>query len=186
MSANVLNNLVIIIVSISAAMVFLYVVKRASPEPTREKSNEFTSAVVAVIGTTYAVLLAFMLGGVWNMFREAQANAEQEATSVINIYRIAMQMRDHNTDQIQQTCLSYARNVIDREFPALEQRGQMSLEGSQLINQLWKLMEQSQVSSASETIALSQIMEELRSLTEHRRLRAMQGREGFREFCGRC
>ena len=32
----------------------------------------FTGAVVAVIGTTYAVILAFMLSGVWNLSQQAQ------------------------------------------------------------------------------------------------------------------
>jgi hypothetical protein len=149
MNTSVLNNLVIILASVSAAMAFLYAVRRGSTEPTREKSNDFTSAVGAVIGTTYAVLLAFMLGGVWNMFREAEANAKQEAPAVINIYRIASQVKDSNSTQIQETCLSYAENVIIREFPALEKGDQISVEGSQLINQLWKLLEGSQVSSLS-------------------------------------
>jgi hypothetical protein len=175
----VLSNVIIVVVSVSAAVVFLYVVKFTSAEPSRERSNAFTGAVVAVIGTTYAVLLAFMLGGVWNMLREAQANAEQEATSVINIYRIAAQIKTDDAGQIQEVCLRYAQNVVDREFPALEQRGPLSKEGGQMINQLWKLLEQSKVRSETDSIALGQMMQELRSLTEHRRLRALQSREGL-------
>ena len=177
-----LNNVLIIAASVSSAVAFLYLVKRTTAEPSRENSNEFTGAVVAVIGTTYAVLLAFMLGGVWNMFREAEANVEQEASAAINIYRIAAQIKTPEADQIQEICRSYAQNVVNREFPALEERGQMSVEGSQMINQLWKLLEQSKVRSENDSIALYQMMEELRGLTEHRRLRAMQGREGLPEI----
>jgi hypothetical protein len=175
----VLNSLFIVLISVGTAAVFLYAVKRATDEPSRELSNDFTGAVVAVIGTTYAVLLAFMLGGVWNMLREAQGNEEREATAVINIYRIAAQIESSPSVQIQQVCRNYARNVIEREFPALQEEGQMSLEGAQMINQLWKLMEQSKVTSENDSISVYQMMEELRSLTEHRRLRAMESREAL-------
>lgn len=161
------------------AAAFLLLVKRATDEPSRELSNDFTGAVVAVIGTTYAVLLAFMLGGVWNMLREAQGNEEREATAVINIYRIASQIGTSSSAQIQEVCRNYADNVIDREFPALAQQGPMSHEGAQMINQLWKLVAQSKVASENDSISVYQMMEELRSLTEHRRLRAMESREGL-------
>jgi len=36
---------------------------------------------VTVIGTTYAVILAFTLSNVWTMSQQAQANEEQEANA---------------------------------------------------------------------------------------------------------
>ena len=42
-----------------------------------------------MIGTTYAVILAFTLAGVWTMFQQAQANEEQEANALVNVFRIA-------------------------------------------------------------------------------------------------
>ena len=89
-----LSNILIIIACVCAAILFLFLVTRTSTAPARKESNDFTGAVVAVIGTTYAVLLAFMLGGVWNMFQQAEANEEQEANAVVNIYRIAAQLKD--------------------------------------------------------------------------------------------
>ena len=84
-----LNNVLIVFASVSAAMLFLFFVTRTSTAPSRRESNDFTSAVVAVIGTTYAVILAFTLSGVWSMFQLAQANEEQEANALVNVFRIA-------------------------------------------------------------------------------------------------
>ena len=81
-------DIIIIVACVLAALVFLYVVTRSSAANSRKESNDFTGAVVAVIGTTYAVILAFMLSGVWNMLQQAQANAEQEANALVNIWRI--------------------------------------------------------------------------------------------------
>lgn len=172
----VLNDILIIIACVSAAVLFLFLVTRASSAPSRKESNDFTGAVVAVIGTTYAVLLAFMLAGVWTMFQQAQANEEQEANALVNLYRIAAQVREPNGRQIQEICRRYADNAVSREFQALE-HGQMSTEGNEMIDQLWKLAGQSEVRSNADSIVVYQLIEELRGLTEHRRLRAMQGRE---------
>ena len=76
-------------------MLFLFLVTPHLHRALRARSpTTFTGAVVAVIGTTYAVILAFTLSGVWTMFQPAQANEEQEANALVNVYRIAMQLQD--------------------------------------------------------------------------------------------
>jgi Ca2+/H+ antiporter len=129
---TVLNNVFIIIACASAAMLFLFLVTRTSTAPSRRESNDFTGAVVAVIGTTYAVILAFTLSGVWSMFQQAQANEEQEANAVVNVFRIATQLQDPNAKQIQDLCVRYVDNTVDREWLAME-REQMTPEGAEMI-----------------------------------------------------
>src|SRR5215472_19220656 len=172
----VLINVLIIVACISAAILFLLLVNRTSTAPARRESNDFTGAVVAVIGTTYAVILAFTLSGVWSMFQQAQANVEQEANSLVNIWRIATQLQDSNAKQIQDLCVRYVDNTLGREWPLMEKE-QMTPEGDEMINQLWKLAGESQAHAQPDAIAAYQLMEELRGLTQYRRLRVMQSRE---------
>jgi len=169
-------NIVIIIAGVSGALLFLFLVTRTTTVPSRKESNDFTGAVVAVIGTTYAVILAFTLAGVWNMFQEAQANEEQEANSLVNVYRIASQLPDANARAIQDLCGRYAENALDREWPAMLNR-KMPPEGGEMINQFWTLAGQAQARAPSGAIAAYQLMEELRGLTQYRRIRATQNRE---------
>src|SRR5579862_9217405 len=171
-----LSDIFIIVGSIGGAVLFLFVVGRISPSTRRRESNDFTGAVVAVIGTTYAVILAFTLSGVWYMFQSAQANEEQEANALTNVYRIATQLQDPNAKGIQELCVRYADNALHREWPALD-TGVMPPEGGKLINQLWQLAGQAQAHAQPDAIAAYQLMEELRGLTQYRRLRAMQSRE---------
>ena len=171
-----LSNVVIIIACVGAALGFLFLVTRTSTAPSRKESNDFTGAVVAVIGTTYAVILAFTLSGVWSMFQQAQANEEQEANAVVNVFRIATQLQDANARQIQELCVRYVDNVVDREWSAMEKQ-QMMPEGDKMIDQFWKLVGQSQAHAQPDAIAAYQIMEELRGLTQCRRIRVMQSRE---------
>jgi hypothetical protein len=171
----VLSNILIIVGCVGAAVLFLFLVTRTSSAPSRKESNDFTGAVVAVIGTTYAVILAFTLSGVWSMFQQAQANEEQEANALVNVFRIATQLQDGNAQQIQDLCIRYADNAVNQEWRAMENE-QMTLEGGDMIDQFWKLAGQS-AHAQPNAIAAYQLMEELRGLTQSRRLRAMQSRE---------
>ena len=171
-----LINILIIVACVSAAVLFLLIVTRTSTAPSRRESNDFTGAVVAVIGTTYAVILAFTLSGVWSMAQQAQANEEQEANALVNVFRIASQLQDSNANQIQELCVRYADNTLQHEWAAMETE-QMTSEGADIINQLWVLVGQSQAHAQPDAIAAYQLMEELRGLTQARRLRALQTRE---------
>jgi hypothetical protein len=159
-------------------MAFLFLVTRTSSAPSRKESNDFTGAVVAVIGTTYAVILAFTLAGVWAMFQQAQTNEEQEANALVNVYRIASQLKDPNAKAIQELCVRYVDNAIEKEWPAMLKQ-QLPPEGSMIINQLWTLAGESQAHAQPDAIAAYQLMEELRGLTQYRRIRAMQVREAL-------
>lgn len=174
-----ITNILIILASVVAALVFLFVVTRASAAHARKESNDFTGAVVAVIGTTYAVILAFMLSNVWNMAQQAEANEEQEANALVNVWRIAGELPSPAAKEIQKLCVNYARGAIDQEWPAMARRAPLPPQTGEMINQLWHLAGQSQSHSGSDSIAVYQLMEELRLLTEYRRLRLMQSREGL-------
>ena len=173
-----LSNILIIAACTGAALLFLLGVTRIWPHHSRKESNDFTGAVVAVIGTTYAVILAFTLSGVWNSSQAAQANEEQEANALTNVYRIATQLRDPNAQRIQELCARYADNALNREWPAMR-NDQMPPDADNITDQLWQLAGQTQAHAEPDTIAAYQLMEELRGLTQYRRLRIMQARESL-------
>lgn len=160
-----------------AALAFLWLVTRSSAANSRKESNDFTGAVVAVIGTTYAVILAFMLSGVWNMLQQAQANAEQEANALVNVWRISADINPNLGEQIRASCQKYAEAVVNLEWPAMEAQKPLPSEAGEVIDRLWVLAGDSQAHSGANSIASYQLLEELRILTECRRVRLMHSRE---------
>lgn len=171
-----IDNILIITACVAGAVCFLFAVTHASAAHSRKESNDFTGAVVAVIGTTYAVLLAFMLSGVWNMYQQAQINAEQEANDLVNVFHISSQMPEPQRGQLQDLARRYARNAVQNEFPAMAD-GKMSREGGQLIDAIWNEAGLLKPTSPDAVTALGELMTTLRDLTEHRRIRIMQSRE---------
>lgn len=170
-------DIVIIGGCVLAALGFLFVVTRAWEAHARKESNDFTGAVVAVIGTTYAVILAFMLSGVWNNLQAAQTNAEQEANSLVNIWRITGNIDPAIGKEVQELCQKYAQDVVNQEWPDMRDGKPLPRETSDIINRLWSLAGQSQARSSPDSIANYQFMEELRMLTEYRRIRLMHSKE---------
>ena len=171
-----LVNILIVIACVAAAVAFLFAVTRTSAAHSRKESNDFTGAVVAVIGTTYAVLLAFMLSGVWNMYQQAEINAEQEANDVVNVYRIAGHLPQPASSELQQLVRNYASYGIDTEFRALSNDA-VPTEGGELVARMWSAVHDVKLSSSNEQAAFATLMSTLQSLTEHRRIRIMQSRE---------
>ncbi len=170
-------DFLVIVACVFAALAFLFLVTRTSAAHARKESNDFTGAVVAVIGTTYAVILAFMLSGVWTMLQQAQANAEQEANALVNIWRVTGDIEPTVGKEVQALCQKYANEVITQEWPAMQAGRPMPRESSDLLNRLWTLAGQSQARSGPYSIGEYQFMEELRMLTEYRRIRLMHSRE---------
>ena len=170
-------DILIITACVIAALAFLFLVTRSSAANSRKESNDFTGAVVTVIGTTYAVILAFMLSGVWNNLQAAQANSEQEANSLVNIWRISANIDPATGNDVQALCVKYAQNALSVEWPAMYKGKPLPPQGSEMINQLWRLAGQSQDRGGGTYVATYQFVEELRMLTEYRRIRLMHSRE---------
>jgi hypothetical protein len=174
----VLSDVLIIAGSVLAAVAFLLLVTRASEAHFRKESNDFTGAVVAVIGTTYAVILAFMLSGVWNLFQQAQVNEEQEANDVINVFRIGAQLPDADRIAMQGLARDYVERALNVEWPAFE-RGEIPPDGISIIRNMWNVAGQAEAHSRSDEAVVSQLMTEISKLTGHRRTRITHAKESL-------
>jgi hypothetical protein len=170
-------DVLIITACVIAALVFLFIVTHWSEAHARKESNDFTGAVVEVIGTTYAVILAFMLSGVWNNLQAAQANAAQEANALVNIWRISSNIDAATSADVQALCLKYAQNALAVEWPAMRDQKALPRVGGEIIDQLWRLAGQSRDRGGGTYVATYQFVEELRMLTEYRRIRVMNSQE---------
>jgi hypothetical protein len=78
---------------------------------------------------------------------------------------------------VQALCLEYAQNVLSVEWPAMYDEKPLPREGNQIINQLWVLAGQSHDLGGGTYVATYQFVEELRLLTEFRRIRVMHSKE---------
>src|SRR5271168_4459946 len=86
---STLEDVIIVVITVVCAQLMLLALNRVWPSQKREVHNDLIGWQLGVLGTTYAVIIGFMLYTVWTNFGAAELNADNEANSLTNIYRLA-------------------------------------------------------------------------------------------------
>ncbi len=94
------------------------VTRRFVPLSLRRDHTVVASAIFTVIGTTYAVLLAFVAMLAWEGSIKAQAITDTEASLVQNVYQLVDGLSGPERGSMRDDILAYARAVAADEWPA--------------------------------------------------------------------
>ena len=166
-------DVVVISACIAVSIALLSLLQRIWKPSARMGHNDVIGTNVAVIGTTYAVLIAFMLSNVWTNFRSVESNAEQESNCLVNLYRIAKTLPDPQRSRIRELARGYASDAISVEWQEVG-KGQPMSRG--ITQPFWDALSEIRPGDAAEQVGLEQAFNELRDMTEHRRIRELQSR----------
>src|ERR1700680_2159223 len=109
---NTWQNLIIVILMVTTSMLFRWGLNRLWPWERRYDHNDLIGWQLSILGTTYAVILGFMLYTVWTDFGAANLNADNEASALGNVYRLAEGLPGPQRGQIEALARSYAEAVI--------------------------------------------------------------------------
>jgi len=170
---NICQDVAIVVVSIVTALLFWWFIRKVWPPDRRRVHNEITGWQISVLGTTYAVIIGFMLFAVWSEFQAAEQNAESEASCLVNLYWAASGLPEAQRQEIRKLAAGYANEMINDEWPAMIQ-GSLAAGGTLIIQRLWESASQVQSLNPSQQVSLEQTMTEIGSITEHRRIRQLQ------------
>lgn len=170
---NTGQNYVIVVLMVAASLLFMWGLNRVWPWDKRHAHNDIIGWQLSILGTTYAVILGFMLYTVWTDFGAAEVNADNEANSLANLYRLAKGLPEQQRGQIQTLARDYADTVINNDWP--EMAADRRPEVSQTINQdMWKVLISVKTASPTELLAEDHSISELSEMSEHRRIRLLQ------------
>ena len=79
---NNLQSLSIICVSVVGSLLFMWGLNLVWPREERREHNDQIGWQLTALGTTYAVILGFMLYAVWTTFGVAEVNVDLEANAL--------------------------------------------------------------------------------------------------------
>jgi hypothetical protein len=156
-------------------LTFLLLMRHFWPSSQRREHNEIIGWQVSVLGTTYAVIMGFMLYAVWTDFNSAGMTADSEANCLVNVYRLSEGLEPAERDQIQKLSRDYADAMINDEWPAMNE-GSLSLHGHRIVTQLWTITMQAKPATLGEQTTWNHVITELTNMTEYRRLRELQSK----------
>jgi hypothetical protein len=169
------QSVFIILLCVLFTLVFLLLMRYFWPSSQRREHNEIIGWQVSVLGTTYAVIMGFMLYAVWTDFNTAEMNADSEANSLVNVFRLSEGLAPADRDQIQKLSRQYADSMINEEWPAMNE-GNLSLESHHIVQEMWTTTMQAKPASLGEQTTWNHVLTELTNMTEYRRLRELQSK----------
>ena len=100
----------------------LILVQRLVPIAVRRQHNDVAGFIYAVLGVVYAVLLGLMVVAVWEEWNTALRTVDDEASALAEIFWLADRMPESEGHHIQELIRSYARVVVDEEWPLMERK----------------------------------------------------------------
>jgi len=176
--ATALYLILTVFVPVLVAVWGLLLVQRLVPPERREEHNDVAGFIYAVLGVAYAVLLAFMLIAVWEDYKTAQTNVESEANELAGVYFLASQLPEPQRTRIQDLLPTYARVVVEEEWPMMK-RGQTSPRADSLLRQLRLKLLEFDPSTEGEQVLYERGLSQLHDALDARRSRLLEVREGI-------
>jgi hypothetical protein len=177
---NTGQNIYLVVLWITLSITCLVMLNTFWEPSRRSVHNDVIGWQIAILGTIYAVMIGFMLYAVWNNYQTAETNATNEANDLVNLYRAADGLTPVQRDQIQQFARSYVNAVVAKEWSEMEDAPSGGAEeryaGQQYVMKLWATTTHASADNLAQQAALRQVMVELSSMTEHRRVRLLESR----------
>jgi fumarate reductase subunit D len=163
------------------AVAGLVLVQRLVPPERREGQNDVAGFIYAVLGVAYAVLLAFVVIAVWQDYETAKTNVESEAHELAGVYFLASQLPEPERTRIQDLTRTYARVVVEQEWPMME-RGRTSPRAESLLSQLRSKILEFDPRTEGEQVLYESGLTQLHDAADARRERLLEVREGIPEL----
>jgi hypothetical protein len=153
----------------------LLVARRFTNVEWLRRQHEVASFFFLMIGTLYAVLIAFAIFVVWTQFQNAGANLEHEANEVGDLSRMAMALPQPMRTKVRTALLEYIHAVLDDEFPAMD-KGRSSQRTWNAVENLWTVYTTADSSCVMMGAYCQQSLEHLNALSNYRRMRLFTSR----------
>ena len=176
--ATVFLVILTVVLPIVVAVLGQALVQRLVPPALRQEHNDVAGFIYAVLGVAYAVLLAFVAIVVWESYETAEHTMESEANELAGIYFLANQFPEHDRERVHDLARSYARAVVEEEWPLMEQ-GKTSSRANSLLSELRLSLQNLDIRTDADLILYDQALTRFHDLANARRLRLVAVTEGL-------
>jgi len=168
-----------------AALAGLELVQRLVPAESRKPHNDVAGFIYAALGVIYAVLLALVVIAVWEEYEAASVTVEQEANALAEIAWLAHRLPEPEGVHLQELARSYAEEVVDKEWPLMEQ-GQAPLmtpveetpTGWTLIDDIRASLQEIEPRTQADEQLYAEGLDQVQRLGDARRMRLVAAEEG--------
>ena len=178
MLSTIFYGLLTISASVATALAGLMVAQRLIPLSVRQTHNATTGTIYAALYVMFGVSVGFSLFLVWQQFNTARQITQNEAASVQRLYRLAQRVPEPERDQVQDKAVSYARGVVEDEWPSMR-RGVASQRVGTLLEELRRAVQEVEPHTSAQEALYAEALAELDELEESRQYRLLAVSEGI-------
>ncbi len=158
-----------------AALLGMALVRRFVPRDRLARHTEVAGYLYAVIGVIYGVILAQVVVAAWEEYRDARTISGAEASSVLNLDRLSRVWPEADRQRIHAALASYARDVVEVEWPAMAAGDFSAVQDSSRINAIWAAYDHVARSDQGASANYAQSLTQLDTVDESRRARYQLG-----------
>jgi hypothetical protein len=168
----------VLLLAMLLAVAGLIFTQRRVPLELRQEHNVPLGLVYGALYVTFGVIIGFSAYLVLNKYTTSQNTVVNEASDVRALYYLAGQFPESQRAQIQQLLTSYARAVVDEEWPLMEE-GQPSPRAATLDQQITESIYGFQPSTSAEQTLYSQALLRVYDLNQNRSIRLLYASKGL-------
>jgi hypothetical protein len=177
LSTVLLGGLILLLAMLLAVSGLVFAQHRI-PLEFRQSHNVPISVIYGALSVTFGVIIGFSAYLVLNKYATSQTTVANEASDVRALYYLAGQFPEPQRDQIQDLATSYARVVIDEEWPLME-KGQPSPRAATLNQEITEGVDGFQPSTNAEQTLFSQALQRANELNQNRTVRLLYAKQGL-------
>jgi hypothetical protein len=109
-----LQPVVIIGSTVVAAFIVSFLTRTLFSDQQLALDNGLTTSVYGTLGTTYAVLIAFVVSGVWQTFSDAGSAVRREANALTDLTFVVGSFSSETSARVRESAKAYAKGVVER------------------------------------------------------------------------
>ncbi len=159
--------------SIVLTVMITYWVRKRFPESVQQANNEVAGFIFAAVGVIYGVLLAFLVLVVWQAYQDATVNVEQEANTLVNAYRLAQELAQPASQQLETALANYGQEVVNDEWDKMA-AGQESIQARDALEAIWTIHRQIHSNEGNPEVRDDALFATLNTLGNERRIRLLE------------
>jgi protein-S-isoprenylcysteine O-methyltransferase Ste14 len=183
---SVVYGVLVVFGACLVAVLGLALVQRLVPTAIRKEHNDVAGFIYAVVGVIYAVLLALVVIAVWEEFGRARLTVESEANALAEIFWLAHELPEPEGPHLQELARSYAEEVVEVEWPQMQQGRTPLMEQTQettpgwvLIDDIRTTVQEVEPRTQADQELYAEGLDQVQRLADARRTRLVQAEEGI-------
>jgi hypothetical protein len=144
----------------------------------RKAHNDTAAAFISIVGTAYAVLIAFLAVAAWQSFTNAQQATTEEANYIGNLYEDTAGLHNAQAQEIRNDIKLYLNQVIKEEWP-IQQRGLVDRVGRPTLARIHQAIVEVNPANAGEAVVQAELLRTMNQLYNARRERQLAAQDAL-------